>query len=67
MPELTAEDVRKSLLDLRARVELARLVGGISHIDVIKMGKGKPEGFWFDMQSQYWIPNRFTLETYGHG
>lgn len=65
MTEITADDVCDFLSVINARCEMARFVGGISHLQVVESGR-KPDGYWFDDMTSYWIPVGVSLDGGGH-
>lgn len=65
MTEITADFVRSAIADHKNRCDTARFVGGIPHFQVVEAGK-KPEGYWFDDLTDYWIPVGVILDGGGH-
>lgn len=57
------EDARDVIDMLYQRAVTAKLIGGVSDVDVID-NDADTSGFWYDHYSMYYIPNAVTPEAF---
>lgn len=57
---MTEIEIRQCFSDFFERCKIAESIGGLRHQEVIDRGLAT-EGFWFDHEIDWWIPETVSL------
>lgn len=61
MTQTLPDVIRNIYLAAQRRVDAARAAGGLPLIMFVEQGLPKPEGYWYDPLTEYYIPDTVQL------